>query len=56
MCFDLLVLTLNVYKLAFERRKDGAMGTSRIGKMIFGDGLMYFFIAYVLAFKLGHEA
>lgn len=46
MAFDLLVLTLNIYKLAFVRRSDGAMGASRIGKLIFGDGLAYFFIAF----------
>ncbi|PFH50610.1 hypothetical protein AMATHDRAFT_3793 [Amanita thiersii Skay4041] len=48
MCFDLLVLLLNTYKLFGINSKAGqAMGTSRIGKMIFEDGLIYFVIAFL---------
>jgi len=48
MCFDLIVFLLNLYKLYLRRERETAsMGASRLGKMIFGDGLIYFFIAYV---------
>ncbi|THV01964.1 hypothetical protein K435DRAFT_853238 [Dendrothele bispora CBS 962.96] len=48
MCFDLLVFLLNLWKLYLRReRAGGSMGTSRLGKMIFGDGLIYFFIAFL---------
>lgn len=44
MCFDFLVLILTAYKLAFPtRRRD----QSRIVQLIFGDGLIYFMIAWV---------
>jgi hypothetical protein len=47
MAFDLIVLSLNIYKLIISRRVDGAMGASKLGKLIFADGLIYFMIAYV---------
>jgi hypothetical protein len=40
MCFDLLVLVLNVYKLGIKRKSKG-----KLTKMIFKDGLIFFFIA-----------
>lgn len=43
MCFDLLVFILNAYKLGVKRK-----GTSKLTKMIFKDGLLFFFIAYVI--------
>ncbi|KAG5636830.1 hypothetical protein H0H81_006657 [Sphagnurus paluster] len=45
MCFDLIVLVLNAYKLIGI--KSEGFGTSRIAKMIFEDGLIFFFIAFV---------
>lgn len=45
MCFDLIVLVLNAYKLSGI--KSEGFGTSRIAKMIFEDGLIFFFIAFV---------
>jgi hypothetical protein len=49
MAFDLLVLTLNAYKLVSSglagRKKTGASAGSRIGGLIFSDGLIFFFIA-----------
>ncbi|EEB86675.1 hypothetical protein MPER_16286, partial [Moniliophthora perniciosa FA553] len=47
MCFDLIVFLLNAYKLFLRRGNTNAMGESRLGKMIFGDGLIYFFIAFL---------
>ncbi|KAF8636897.1 hypothetical protein AX17_003149 [Amanita inopinata Kibby_2008] len=49
MCFDLLVLLLNGYKLLGVNSKPNmhAMGASRLGKMIFSDGLIYFMIAFL---------
>ncbi|ESK88353.1 hypothetical protein Moror_14786 [Moniliophthora roreri MCA 2997] len=47
MCFDLIVFLLNAYKLSLRRGNNNAMGESRLGKMIFGDGLIYFFIAFL---------
>lgn len=48
MCFDLIVLILNIYKLLGINAKHGnGLGTSRLAKMIFEDGLIFFFIAYV---------
>ncbi|KAK7441028.1 hypothetical protein VKT23_016809 [Stygiomarasmius scandens] len=48
MCFDLIVFLLNLYKLYLRRERETAsMGASRLGKMIFGDGLIYFFIAFL---------
>jgi len=47
MVLDLLVFLLTAYKLWFKRGKPGAMGESRLGRMLFGDGLVYFFIAFL---------
>jgi len=41
MCFDLLVFLLNAYKLGVKRK-----GSSKLSKMIFKDGLIYFFVAF----------
>lgn len=46
MCFDLLVLVLNAYKLLGINSKNQGFGASRIAKMIFEDGLIFFIIAY----------
>lgn len=48
MIFDLVVFLLNAYKLS---GKLNSMGESRLGRMLFGDGLVYFFIAFVLLFS-----
>lgn len=40
MCFDLLVLCLTAYKLLVPRN-----GRSRLVNLIFGDGLIFFFVA-----------
>ncbi|KAJ7118687.1 hypothetical protein C8R43DRAFT_90095 [Mycena crocata] len=42
MCFDLMVFLLNAYKLGINRR-----GSSKLSKMIFKDGLIFFFIAFL---------
>ncbi|KAJ7741926.1 hypothetical protein DFH07DRAFT_836996 [Mycena maculata] len=42
MCFDLMVFLLNAYKLGMKRK-----GSSRLTKMIFRDGLLFFFIAFL---------
>ncbi|KAJ7449143.1 hypothetical protein B0H11DRAFT_2055563 [Mycena galericulata] len=42
MCFDLLVFLLNAYKLGIKRK-----GSSKLTKMIFKDGLVYFFVAFL---------
>ncbi|KAF9269674.1 hypothetical protein L218DRAFT_916021 [Marasmius fiardii PR-910] len=47
MCFDLIVFLLNAYKLANRRGKGNVVGESRLGKMIFADGLIYFFVAFL---------
>jgi len=41
MGFDLLVFVLNAYKLGIKRK-----GSSKLSKMIFKDGLIYFFVAF----------
>jgi len=41
MVFDLLVFLLNAYKLGVKRK-----GSSKLSKMIFKDGLIYFFVAF----------
>ncbi|RDB29963.1 hypothetical protein Hypma_014178 [Hypsizygus marmoreus] len=46
MSFDLLVLVLNAYKLLNMQTK-GVFGASRIAKMIFEDGLIFFIIAFL---------
>lgn len=48
MCFDLLILSINTYKLlGLSSKAPRVVGTSRLSKMIFEDGLIFFFIAYV---------
>jgi len=47
MCFDLIVLCLSTYKLAWEPRRKQMGAQSQLVKMIFADGLVYFFIAFV---------
>ncbi|KAF5356865.1 hypothetical protein D9756_006443 [Leucocoprinus leucothites] len=48
MVFDFLVLLLNTYKLAGVRSgSDGLLGKSRLAKMIFTDGLIYFILAFI---------
>lgn len=47
MCFDLIVFLLNVYKLSRRKGHSNAIGDSRLGRMIFGDGLIYFFVAFL---------
>ncbi|KAJ7349874.1 hypothetical protein DFH08DRAFT_1079162 [Mycena albidolilacea] len=42
MGFDLLVFLLNAYKLGINRK-----GKSKLSKMIFTDGLIFFFIAFL---------
>ena len=42
MAFDFLVLCLTAWKLAFP-----SGGRSRLVTLIFGDGLIYFLVAYV---------
>jgi len=42
MCFDLMVFCLNAYKLGMKRK-----GSSKLSKMIFKDGLLFFFIAFL---------
>ncbi|KAJ7108726.1 hypothetical protein C8R44DRAFT_636465 [Mycena epipterygia] len=42
MCFDLLVFLLNAYKLGIKRK-----GKSKLSKLIFKDGLIFFFIAFL---------
>jgi len=49
MCFDLIVLLLNVYKLSgitFPSSRD-LMGRGRLTHMIFADGLIFFILACV---------
>ncbi|TFY82730.1 hypothetical protein EWM64_g1281 [Hericium alpestre] len=41
MCLDFLVMALAAYKLAYKKGSQ-----SRLVQMIFGDGLIYFFIAF----------
>ncbi|KAF8918614.1 hypothetical protein CPB85DRAFT_995468 [Mucidula mucida] len=48
MVFDFIVLALNAYKLLRSNRDTGsAMGSSRLGKLLFADGLVYFIIAFL---------
>jgi len=47
MCFDLVVLVLNAYKLLGINSKNQGFGASRIAKMIFEDGLIFFIIAFL---------
>ena len=47
MCFDFAVLTLNAYKLVGGNSRSTGLAGSRLAKMIFEDGLIFFMIAYV---------
>ena len=50
MCFDLIVLLLNTYKLIqlnAHAPVSEMFGQSRLTHMMWSDGLIYFFIAYV---------
>ncbi|EDR02612.1 uncharacterized protein LACBIDRAFT_308272 [Laccaria bicolor S238N-H82] len=47
MCFDLIVLLLNTYKLLGIHDKANLFGRSRLARMIFEDGLIFFFIAFL---------
>ena len=49
MCFDLLVIVLNMYKLlGIGIGPPRVFGKSRLSKLIFADGLIYFLIACVI--------
>lgn len=49
MSFDLVVLCLTAYKLAWTRRISGTTGIhSKLIRMVFSDGLVYFILAYVI--------
>lgn len=55
MCFDLIVLLLNMYKLIgihWNPTTKQKLVQSRLSQMIFSDGLIFFFIAYVLVFVM----
>ena len=55
MCFDLIVLLLNTYKLIqlnAHAPVSEMFGQSRLTHMMWSDGLIYFFIAYVSQFPL----
>lgn len=57
MCFDFIVFALNTYKLVGSQWYSESlerMTQSRLSKMIFADGLIYFFIAYVVVFTSFH--
>jgi len=56
MCFDLFILLVNTYKLLGLNSAVRAVGTSRLSKMIFEDGLIFFFIAYVKLLRLAGSA
>jgi hypothetical protein len=46
MCFDLIVLLLNTYKLlGINDKTANLFGRSLLTQMIFEDGLIFFFIA-----------
>ena len=50
MCFDLLVIVLNMYKLlGIGIGPPRIFGKSRLSKLIFADGLIYFLIACVIS-------
>ncbi|KAG1776765.1 hypothetical protein EV702DRAFT_970921 [Suillus placidus] len=47
MCFDFVVLCLSAYKLAWTPARSGTNGApTRLVRMLFSDGLIYFFIAF----------
>ncbi|KAG8216910.1 hypothetical protein J3R82DRAFT_7184 [Butyriboletus roseoflavus] len=48
MSFDLIVLCLTAYKLAWSRRISGPSGIhSKLVRMVFSDGLVYFILAFL---------
>ncbi|KAH0826679.1 hypothetical protein J3R83DRAFT_5067 [Lanmaoa asiatica] len=48
MSFDLIVLCLTAYKLAWTRRISGTSGIhSKLVRMVFSDGLVYFILAFL---------
>jgi len=47
MCFDFTVLSLTAWKLVINAPSTKVMGRSRLVVLIFGDGLIYFFIAFL---------
>ncbi|KIJ92967.1 hypothetical protein K443DRAFT_684893 [Laccaria amethystina LaAM-08-1] len=48
MCFDLIVLLLNTYKLlGINDKTANLLGRSRLAQMIFEDGLIFFIIAFL---------
>lgn len=47
MCLDLIVMVLTAYKLLDARSINPSIGESKIANLIFKDGLIFFFIAYV---------
>ncbi|KAF8556803.1 hypothetical protein OG21DRAFT_1475795 [Imleria badia] len=48
MSFDLVVLCLTAYKLAWTRRVSGTCGIhSKLVRMVFSDGLVYFILAFL---------
>ncbi|KAF9261384.1 hypothetical protein L218DRAFT_1001665 [Marasmius fiardii PR-910] len=49
-CFDFIVLLLNAYKLYSSRRNHDFCRESRLVKLFFSDGLIYFFIAFLANF------
>lgn len=47
MCFDFVVLCLSAYKLAWIPTRSGTnVAPTRLVRMLFSDGLIYFFIAF----------
>ncbi|KAG2143049.1 hypothetical protein DEU56DRAFT_255746 [Suillus clintonianus] len=48
MCFDFVVMCLSAYKLAWTPTRSGTNeAPTRLVRMLFSDGLIYFFIAFV---------
>lgn len=47
MCFDLIVFLLNTYKLVGISQSKQRLSQSRLAQLIFSDGLIYFFIAFL---------
>ncbi|KAF9078712.1 hypothetical protein BDP27DRAFT_1206997 [Rhodocollybia butyracea] len=47
MCFDFTVLCLTAWKLVINAPSSKVMGRSKLVVLIFGDGLIYFFIAFL---------
>ncbi|KAF5389541.1 hypothetical protein D9757_004078 [Collybiopsis confluens] len=47
MCFDFVVLSLTAWKLVINSPSTKVMGRSKLVVLIFGDGLIYFIIAFL---------